>query len=363
MKKKIAVITGTRPGLIMMYSLYHELRKNNFNFFVIHTNQHFSKNMDLDIMEDLKIKDVKYRISNSRISKSSITQLSDQIKGLENVFLKEKPYLVVVFGDTNTNLSAALVARKLDIKLMHIEAGERSKNWQQPEEHNRKIIDIISDYLIVTNKNSKKTLINEGINKKNIFICGNPIVDATIENSKKIYKKQSNQKNYKYGILTFHRQEIADNKTFIKQIIEGVSEASLKLKLAKTYFFIHPRTLKNIKKFKLKSFLKKFVIIKPMSSIGYIDFLTYLKNSSIVFTDSGGVQQETVILDIPTIILRDKTEWRSAIIYSRQLISGPNKEKIIKKSNLVFKKKLINKWIFGKPGVSKRIIKIINTVG
>ena len=105
-------------------------------------------------------------------------------------FLKEKPYLVVVFGDTNSNLSAALVARKLDMKLMHIEAGERSKNWQQPEEHNRKIIDIISDYLIVTNKNSKKTLINEGINKKKIFICGNPIVDATIINSKKYIKSK-----------------------------------------------------------------------------------------------------------------------------------------------------------------------------
>ena len=99
-----------------------------------------------------------------------------------------------------------------------------------------------------------------------------------------------------------------------------------------------------------------------MSSIGYINFLTYLKNSSIVFTDSGGVQQEAVILNIPTIILREKTEWKSATIYSRQLISGPNKEKIVKQSSLIQKKKLINKWIFGKPGVSKRIIKIINTV-
>jgi len=189
LQDKICVIVGTRPGIIMFSSLIRKLKKQNINFFVIHAGQHYSYNMDKKFFEDLNLPEPEYKLNDVKNCKFHGEQTARMLEGIEKILLKEKPKIVLVGGDANCNLAGALAARKLHIKVGHVEAGERSYDWRMPEEHNRRMIDHISEYLFCTNEKSRQNLLKENVLGK-IFVTGNPIVDAAYQN-KEIAKKKN----------------------------------------------------------------------------------------------------------------------------------------------------------------------------
>ena len=354
---KLAIILGTRPEIIKMSPIIRELQKRKINFFVLHTNQHYSRNLDKVFFKELQLPRPKYNLKiNFGIHAE---QTGGMMIGIEKVLIKEKPDVVLVEGDTNTVLAGALTAAKLQIKVAHIEAGLRSYFRGMPEEINRVIADHCSDYLFAPTKGSKNNLLKEGISKKNIFVVGNTIVDAVFQNSKLVGKKSRillklKLKKRSYCLLTAHRQENVDNKKRLGKILQGLGLIYKKYGL-KIIFPIHPRTKKRIGEFKLKVPTG----IKLIEPVGYLDFLQLEKNAILVFTDSGGIQEEACILKVPCVTLRDNTERPETIVASSNILSGVEPDKILKSFSKMINKKRNWKNPFGAGKASKKIIDII----
>jgi len=360
---KVGVVVGTRPGIVMFSPIIRELERQKINFFIIHTGQHYSYNMDRKFFEDLELKEPTYKFNNLKRYKLHGEQTAVMLKKCEEVLVKERPKILLVGGDANCNLAGALAARKLHIMVGHVEAGERSYDWRMPEEHNRRIIDHISEYLFATNNKSKKTLQGEKILGK-IFVTGNPIVDAALQNRKIAFKKSDVLKRWElkkkqYFLLTTHREENVDSPVNLKNILSALSVISERYKTP-LIFLAHPRTQKRIKQFDLNKLIKssKYLILKD--AVGYLDFINLLSNSRLVFTDSGGVQQEACIFKIPCVTLRDNTEWIETIKLKVNILAGTNPEKIVSATDKMLKKDKINiKIPFGNGNAAKNIVKIL----
>lgn len=354
---KIAIILGTRPEIIKMSPIIRECKKRNLNFFIVHTNQHYSKNLDEIFFKELNLPKPKYNLEAG--SGSHAKQTGKILIRTEEVLIKEKPDIVLIEGDTNTVLGAALAAQKLHIKIGHIEAGLRSYDRNMPEEINRILTDHCSDLLFAPTNESYKNLIKEGIDKNKIFITGNTIVDAIKQNlllaqkkSKILEKFMLKSKNF--FLLTLHRQENVDNKIRLQNILKGLELVFNYFNLP-IIFPIHPRTRKRIKKFGLKIPLG----IKTIDPVGFFDFLILEKNAKLIFTDSGGVQEESCILQTPCITLRDNTERPETLRVGSNILAGTDPNKILKSVKELIQKN--NKWKnpFGDGKSAKRIIKLI----
>jgi UDP-N-acetylglucosamine 2-epimerase (non-hydrolysing) len=354
---KISIIIGTRPEIIKMNSIIKECKKRNLDFFILHTNQHYSKNLDKIFFENLELPAPKYNLNANSGTHGQETAI--MLLGIEKILMKERPDIVLVEGDTNTVLSAALAASKLKIKVGHIEAGLRSYSKEMPEEINRVLTDHCSDFLFAPTKKAKEILINEGVSKNKIFVTGNTIVDAIYQNSKlsekqsKILEKLGIQKR-NFILLTLHRPENVDKKEKIKEIFRGLELIYRKFNLP-IIFPIHPRTEKNLKKFNLK--IPEG--IKLTEPAGYFDFLKLEINARLILTDSGGVQEEACILKIPCITIRDNTERPETIEVGSNILAGT-----IPKNILYCARKMLNrkrKWKnpFGNGKSGKKIVDII----
>jgi len=270
--------------------------------------------------------------------------------------------LVVVVGDVNSTLAASLAAAKCKVKVAHVEAGLRSFDRNMPEELNRIITDHIADFLFTTEESANKNLINEGIDKKNIFFAGNAMIDSLLSHKEKsrqskILSKLKLEKN-NYAVLTLHRPSNVDNKKSLEYVLDILNEIQKNIKIV---FPVHPRTLKNINNFKLNDKIKSqknLIITEPL---GYLDFLNLMSNSKFVLTDSGGIQEETTVLGVPCITMRNNTERPVTVEQGTNVLVSTDKNKIIEASN-----KLINGFNF-KPKVprfwdgkaSERIVDII----
>ena len=280
---------------------------------------------------------------------------------IEKVLLKTRPDIVLVEGDTNSVIAAALVAAKLGIKIGHIEAGLRSYCHEMPEEINRILTDHISDFLFAPTQTSKANLLKEGIDKNEIFITGNPIVDTTLKNlplaekrSKILSDLPITDRNYL--ILTLHRKENVDNKKRLREIISAMKE------LCKTHhiiFPIHPRTLKRLREFKLMQTAKRIENLRIIEPAGYLDFLKLEKNARLVLTDSGGIQEETCIMKVPCVTIRENTERPETLIVGSNIIAGWERITIIDSVYKMLKKKRTWKNPFGKGKASKKIVEIL----
>jgi len=332
LQDKICIVVGTRPGLIMFSPIIRALKDKELHFFVIHAGQHYSYNMDKKFFEDLNLPEPKYKLEDVKNCKFHGEQTARMLEGIEKILLKEKPKIVLVGGDANCNLAGALAARKLHIKVGHVEAGERSYDWRMPEEHNRRLIDHISEYLFVTNEKSKQNLLKENVLGK-IFITGNPIVDAAYQN-REIAKEKSdilkrwNLKKKDYFILTTHREENVDSKENLESIILGMKNVCEKFG-KKVIFLAHPRTQKRIEEFNLKGLINSIPNLVVKDAVGYLDFINLLSNAKLVFTDSGGVQQEACIFKVPCVTLRENTEWVETIELGVNILAGTNLDKIV----------------------------------
>jgi len=330
--QKICLVIGTRPGIIMFTPIIRECLSRNVDFLVIHTGQHYSYNMDRILFDTLEIPRPAYHLDGVAEKKYHGAQTAAMLEGIERVLLEERPGLVIVGGDANTNLAGALAARKLHINLGHIEAGERSYDWRMPEEHNRRMIDHISNLLFATNAKSAKCLKDEKVMGE-VFITGNTIVDAALQNIEIAREKtqivQGNRLEKKrYFVLTTHREENVDVVENLSGIIEGMTSL-VQGSGYKIFFAAHPRTLDRLERFGLVERLNNHPDIILSEAPGYLDFLHLLASCSLVLTDSGGVQQEACIFKVPCVTLRENTEWTETIESGANTLVGTNPENIV----------------------------------
>lgn len=318
---KIATVLGTRPEIIKLSPLI-PLFDQEFDHILIHTSQHYSYNMDKIFFEELKLRNCDYTLNIG--SGTHAAQTGEMMIEIEKVFLKEKPDLVIVQGDTNSTLAGAITASKLNIKLAHIEAGCRSFDKRMPEEINRIIVDHCSDILFAPDKNAFNNLIAEGISEEIIHTVGSTSVDACLRaaelfNPSKI--KELGLKIQEYIVLTIHRQENTEyNK--LKEILKAINIVSNQIKIV---FPVHLRTKKIIEMTNIK-INKNVLMIEPL---GYMNFMGLVKNSKFVMTDSGGLQEESAFLNVPCLILRKNTEWEYIISLGKNALIGNSYNEIV----------------------------------
>ena len=301
----ISIILGTRPEIIKMSPVIRECEEKGLDYFILHTGQHYSYEMDRVFFDELELPQPKYNLDVG--SGTHAEQTGRIMIGVEKVLMKERPDIVLVQGDTNTTLSGALAAAKLQIKVGHVEAGLRSFDRRMPEEINRVLTDHISDYLFAPTEKARQNLLREGLDGSRIYVTGNTIVDAVYQNLE-IAKKKVNVlkdlglKSEGYFLVTAHRQENVDVKERLKGILKGLELIHQEFSMP-VVFPIHPRTRRRIEEFGLS--LDGIEVINPL---GFLEFLQLEANARLVLTDSGGVQEETCILKVPCVTLRDNTE-------------------------------------------------------
>ena len=313
---KIAIILGTRPEIIKLSSIIRYCEDNKINYYIIHTNQHYSTELDSIFFKDLKLPISKYNLNVG--SGTQAEQLGKMFKGIEMVFQKDRPDLVIVQGDTNSSFSGSLMASRFGIKIAHVEAGLRSYDKTMPEEINRLIIDVISDYFFCPTKSQKEILLSESIYNNKIYVVGNTVVDAICwakENQTNILAKNNLEKR-NYCLLTMHRSENVDSKERLSYLLNKIS----KLKNENIIFPIHPRTKKVIEEYDL-ILSKNIQVIDP---VGFLDMITLEKNTKMILTDSGGIQEEACILKIPCITLRTTTERPETIEVGGNILMSDN---------------------------------------
>jgi UDP-N-acetylglucosamine 2-epimerase (non-hydrolysing) len=316
---------------------------------VICTGQHYSYEMSKQFFKDLTLDAPDYNLQVGSGTHGYQTAL--MLERIEKVLLKEKPDIVIVYGDTNSTLAGALAAVKLYIPVAHVEAGLRSFDREMPEEINRIVTDILSDYLFTTCQEANDNLEQEGISKNKIFFVGNVMIDTLRCMEQKIKKLITNTnlglKSKNYAVLTLHRPENVDNKEVFGEIIEALIEIQKKIKIV---FPVHPRTKKQIKNFGFQKYFQnlnennkevrgsnpedtscgqRILCIDPM---GYLEFLNLVINSNFVLSDSGGLQEETTALSIPCLTLRKNTERPITVSSGTNTIVGIKKKKIIREA-------------------------------
>ncbi len=349
--KLIYFVVGARPNFIKVAPLLRELKESNqYKFKLIHTGQHYDKLMSSIFFEDLKIPYPDYNLEIHGESQNS--QIAKIMLEFEKLCIKDIPDFVFVFGDVNSTLAASITAKKMNIQLIHYEAGLRSFDRDMPEEVNRLMCDSVVDYFLCTEDSAIQNLINEGKNPNNIFLVGNLMIDSLF-NQIKIQKKKA--KNNNYAVVTMHRPSNVDNDLQLKKNIEIINAISNKISIV---FPVHPRTKNKLKAFKLNNNIK---IIDPL---GYKDFIKLWSNSKFIITDSGGIQEETTALKIPCLTIRDNTERPITISLGSNTLVGSDKNKILNTVDQIlknqYKKSFIPKFWDGM--ASKRIIKILNDI-
>jgi UDP-N-acetylglucosamine 2-epimerase (non-hydrolysing) len=280
----------------------------------------------------------------------------------EKIIDERKPDMVIVVGDVNSTLACSVVASKMLVPLVHVEAGLRSFDNTMPEEINRKVTDVLSDLLFVTEKSGMENLCKEGVNEKKIHFVGNVMIDSLIQYREKSksskFLHELNLTNNKYVLTTIHRPSNVDQKENLQKIVtifEGL------LTNFPIIFPIHPRTQKNIELFGLKERFGNLKNVKIVEPIGYLDFINLMANAIFVLTDSGGIQEETTYLGIPCITMRDNTERPITVEVGTNYLIGLNVEEVIKVGNNLINgnvktHKVPELW---DGHVAERIIKII----
>ena len=356
---KIAIVLGTRPEIIKMSPIIRECEKQNLDYFILHTGQHYSYNLDKIFFEDLELPEAKYNLDVG--SGSHAEETGKMLIGIEKVIKEEKPDVVLVEGDTNTVLAGALAASKLHIRVGHVEAGLRSFDRTMPEEINRVLADHISDYLFAPTEKAKENLLREGIEKNKIFVTGNTIVDAVFQNLEIAKRKVSalnklGLEKREYFLVTAHRQENVDIHDRLKGILDGLELVYNNFN-SPIIYPIHPRTMKRIKEFRLEVPTG----IRLIEPFGFFEFLQLEANAKLILTDSGGVQEETCILRVPCVTLRENTERPETLEVGSNVLTGINQNKILEGVKFMLNKNKNWNNPFGDGKAGNRIIKILIT--
>lgn len=376
--KKIISVAGARPNFMKLAPIERELRKHKslFDHLIVHTGQHYDYLLSKVFFKDLELPEPDIYLGAG--SGPHAEQTAKIMVEFEKVVLKEKPDLVIVFGDINSTIACALVSSKTHLKgsgrtvpVAHVESGLRSFDRTMPEEINRIITDTLSDYLFITEKTGVTNLLKEGIEKKKLFLTGDTMIDSLIHYKNKICKSgiltKLGLKPGSYILSTIHRPANVDRKENLSGIIQIFTKISALVTGYDPDFNIvlpiHPRTFKMAEEFSL---MKKFRSIKNLKLIdpaGYIDFIKLLSESKLVITDSGGIQEEATFLGIPCLTLRDSFERPETLEMGTNTLCKLNEGLILRKVRDVFegkyKKGKIPLLMDGK--ASERIVNILKT--
>jgi len=326
---KIFLIAGARPNFMKIAPIARAFDKYpDFDYRVVHTGQHYDHNMSDVFFDELGIRKPDYNLGAG--GGSHAVQTAKIMMGFEEICLVERPDLVVVVGDVNSTLACSIVAKKMNIKVAHVEAGLRSFDLGMPEEINRMVTDSISDLFFVTEEQGVKNLLGEGKKESSIHFVGHVMIDNLFYQLSKLetmdmdlfpsngFKKE----NPAYGVVTMHRPSNVDDKANLESILATFSTISETLPLI---FPIHPRTRINMESYGITP-SKNIRLIEPLS---YMEFLNLWKDAKLVLTDSGGLQEETTAIGIPCLTIRDNTERPITITRGTNELMGTSRELIL----------------------------------
>ena len=357
---RIDIIAGARPNFIKIAPIIYEIKQKqneglNIKFRLIHTGQHYDKNMSESFFEQLEIPtpDVNFAAGGG----SQAEQTAAIMIGYEKLLLLEKSDLCLVVGDVNSTMACSIVAQKMHLPVVHVEAGIRSGDWQMPEEINRIVTDSITNIFFTTTAEAGLTLEKSGKSAENIYFVGNTMIDTLLKfrsrfikpalwNELGLYKK-------KYLILTLHRPANVDNGHNLKLILNEILENSCDMAII---FPVHPRTAKILQSLEIKC--KRLYFVNPLS---YLEFNYLVENAFAVITDSGGITEETTVMGIPCMTLRNNTERPETVTIGTNELIGTDPKSI----GLYMQKLFSGKWKVGKiPELwdgesSKRIVSIL----
>lgn len=355
--KKLAIVLGTRPEIIKLSSVLRAVKKQRINFTLIHTNQHYSPQLDKVFFDELELPSPHHNLEIG--SGKQGEQTAKMIMALEQVYEIEQPEVVIVQGDTNSVLAGALTASKMEIQIAHVEAGLRSFDRSMPEETNRILTDHISDFLFAPTEDSAEQLRKENISDNMIFQVGNTVVDAVYQNSSLSNEKSNilealNIQEGDYFVLTVHRAENTNNIERLKGIFKGIELVYQKYG-KKIVYPIHPRTKKVIE----TEGIKLPIGINLTEPLGYLDFLKLLVNAGLIMTDSGGLQEEGCILKVPCVTLRDNTERPQTLEVGSNILAGADPDTILKSVEHMYKKERVWANPFGDGKSGERILDIL----
>ena len=305
---RVVCVCGARPNFMKVAPIMRAFEaRGGFEMLLVHTGQHYDENMSKLFFDELDIPrpDINLEVG----SASHAAQTAEIMKRFESVVLDFQPDYVLVVGDVNSTIACGLVAVKLGVKLIHVEAGLRSFDRTMPEEINRLLTDAISDLLFVTEQSGLDNLRNEGIEADKVHFVGNVMIDTLMANKSKAQKsdvlERLGLRSNEYAVITLHRPSNVDDMAAFGQVITAFEEMAKEVKLV---FPIHPRTQDNIKGGELEKRMAELANLILLEPVGYVDFLCLMSNAGLVLTDSGGIQEETTILGVPCMTLRESTE-------------------------------------------------------
>ncbi|MEE9166767.1 MAG: UDP-N-acetylglucosamine 2-epimerase (non-hydrolyzing) [Candidatus Neomarinimicrobiota bacterium] len=299
---KLVHVVGARPNFMKVTPVWRAISKRlSTRQILVHTGQHYDVNMSEVFFTDLGLPEPDHYLDVG--SGSHAEQTASIMTGFHGVVSRVKPDLVLVYGDVNSTVAAALVCAKLLIPVGHVEAGLRSLDRTMPEEINRLLTDQISDLLFTPSSDGNENLIREGVNPAKIHLVGNVMIDTLVQLLPKAKDPGSFGLPEKYALVTLHRPSNVDDLTMLRRIVEMLAQISERLKVV---FPIHPRTRQRIADFDLRlPGSESFQLREPM---GYLGFISLLQSSTVAITDSGGIQEETTFLGVPCLTLRENTE-------------------------------------------------------
>lgn len=369
-KLKIINVVGSRPNFVKISSLVNEIKRyKDIQSILVHTGQHYDDNLSDVFFQDLDIPEPDINLGVG--SGSYAFQITETMKRFNQVCLDFKPDLVVVVGDVNATLACALSATKLGIKVAHIEAGLRSFDHSMPEEINRVITDAVSSFLFTTEESASNNLMREGIPGDRIFFVGNLMIETLIRFREQAFQSpilgQMNLIDSPHALLTLHRPSNVDDLDNLSTLIGAVREVG---KEVPVLFPAHPRTRQSIERYDLLKNLKVIwgeplpveapgiYLLEPLR---YLDFLHLMDNSSLVLTDSGGIQEETSYLGRPCLTLRENTERPVTITHGTNRLVGRDHDLILQESFRILNENLaksqpIKLW---DEKVAQRIVNVI----
>ncbi len=341
-----------------MHPIVRECEKRKLDFLIIHTGQHYSENLSEIFLEQLRYPEVAYNLNVG--SGSHGEETGKGIILIEKVLRKEEPDIVLVEGDTNSVLAGAIAAVKLRIKIGHVEAGLRSFDRRMPEEINRILADHVSDFLFAPTRVSEANLIHERLDRSRISITGNTIVDAINAYLRKNKRSKSTDNipripSGDYFLVTIHRQENVDDGPRFIRILHGLEVLGRRLEVPIIYP-MHPRARKRMKKLGLTT--QHITVLKPLN---YFKFIELQRRAKLVLTDSGGVQEESCILRVPCVTLRNSTERPETLKIGSNILAEASPEDMLAKARTMLKRKRSWQNPFGDGRTARRIVNAIRS--
>lgn len=332
---KIDLIAGARPNFMKISPIIDAINDArdagaSISFRLIHTGQHYDKNMSGSFFEQLGIPEPDVNLNAGGGTQAE--QTASIMIGYERILITEKSDLCLVVGDVTSTMACAIVAQKLHIPVAHVEAGIRSGDWSMPEEINRMVTDSITNYFFTTSQVANKNLLKMGVEKERIFFVGNTMIDTLLKNKPRLQKpsfwEQLDLLDKNYLVITLHRPANVDDEQKLKELISEIINNSKDLPLI---FPVHPRTRKILEVLGLKH--SRLHLVEPL---GYLQFNYLVERAKCVLTDSGGITEETTVLGVPCITLRDNTERPETVITGTNELIGTNPSAIGPALNRLF---------------------------